>query len=61
MRLVMNHYQIALERLAVQPEAAVFVDDFIENIEGARKLGIQGIHFQSPDQALAELRDLLEQ
>jgi epoxide hydrolase-like predicted phosphatase len=52
-------FQIALERLAVEPGEAVFVDDFIENIEGARKLGINGIHFKSPDQALAKLRELL--
>jgi epoxide hydrolase-like predicted phosphatase len=52
-------YQIALERLSVQPQEAVFVDDFIENITGARELGIHAIHFQSREQALRELKAML--
>ena len=52
-------YQIALERLDVHPEEAVFVDDFIENVQGARKLGIHAIHFQSREQAIQELEQLL--
>ena len=52
-------YQFALEKLGVVPEEAVFVDDFIENIEAARALGIHGIHFREPDAAMAELRELL--
>ncbi len=53
-------YQITLERLSVKPEEAVFVDDFIENIIGARELGISGIHFQSREQALQDLKTLLD-
>ena len=53
-------YQIALQHLDVQAEEAIFVDDLIENIEGARKIGIHGIHFKSPDQTIAELKDFLE-
>ena len=53
-------YQIALERLAIQPGEAVFVDDFIENIIGARELGINAVHFQSREQALDELKSLLK-
>ncbi len=52
-------YQIALERLAAEPSEAVFIDDFIENVQGARRLGIHAIHFQNRDQALNELRSLL--
>lgn len=54
-------FQIALERLAVKPDEAVFVDDFIENVEGAQNLGIKGIHFQSRDQVIRELKTLLKQ
>jgi len=53
-------YQIALERLSIQPKEAIFVDDFIENITGAKKLGINAVHFQSREQALQELKTLLK-
>ncbi|MDX1378980.1 MAG: HAD family phosphatase, partial [Anaerolineales bacterium] len=45
-------YQIALEQFQVQAKEAVFVDDFIENIEACEKLGMKGIHFKSPESAL---------
>ena len=52
-------YQIALKRTGVAPEEAVFIDDFLHNIEGARAVGMHGIHFQSRTQALNELENLL--
>ena len=52
-------YQLALEQARVQPEAAVFVDDFIENVEGARKLGMSAIHFRDAESTLTELKKLL--
>lgn len=52
-------YQIALDQLQVQAEEAVFVDDFIENIEACEKLGMKGIHFKSREQAIKELKELL--
>jgi epoxide hydrolase-like predicted phosphatase len=52
-------YQIALEQAGVSPEEAVFVDDFIENIRGCQKLGMHGIHFRSPKQAMDELKQIL--
>ncbi len=53
-------YHLALTRLSIEPEEAVFVDDFIENIVGARELGINAIHFQNRDQALQDLKSLLD-
>lgn len=52
-------YQIALEQAGVSPNEAVFVDDFIENIEGCEALGIHGIHLRDPQLALDELKQLL--
>lgn len=52
-------YQIALEQAGVSPNEAVFVDDFIENIKGCEALGMHGIHFRSPRQALDELQQIL--
>ena len=53
-------YKIALETIGCQPDEAVFIDDFIENIHGAEKLGIRGIHFKDVEQALSELNSLLK-
>lgn len=52
-------YRRALNRLGVQPRQAVFVDDFIENVEAARRLGMAAIHFTGRDQAVGELATLL--
>ncbi len=52
-------YQIALEKLGVAPAEAVLLDDFPENVEGARAFGMAAIHFVQPEQALDELKRLL--
>ena len=52
-------YEMVLEKLGIAPDESVFVDDFIENIEAARKLGMHGIHFREKDVAMEELRKLL--
>jgi putative hydrolase of the HAD superfamily len=36
-------YMTALKELGVNPEEALFIDDNIVNVEGARKLGMQGL------------------
>jgi putative hydrolase of the HAD superfamily len=53
-------YQLALDRLGVEAEQTIFIDDFDENIQGARELGIHGIHFQDPQIVMEELKDLLD-
>ena len=53
-------YQLALVRLEVQPEQAVFIDDFQHNIDGAQAVGMHGIRFRSPEQVIAELEALLD-
>ena len=52
-------FQYALEQLDVAPAEAVFVDDFIENVEGTRAFGMHAIHFTTPRQAIGELKQLL--
>ena len=37
---------------------AVFVDDVLANVEGARAIGMAGIHHRSPAQTIAELKAL---
>jgi 2-haloacid dehalogenase len=46
-------YEILLTRYSLNPAKTVFIDDSLKNIEGAEQLGINGIHFKSP-QALRE-------
>lgn len=52
-------YHLALERLNVAPPEAVFVDDFMDNVAAAQKLGLHTVHFRNPAQALSELQTLL--
>jgi putative hydrolase of the HAD superfamily len=52
-------YQLALERLDVEPAEAVFVDDFPVNVDGARAIGMYAIQFTRPDATLEELKRLL--
>jgi epoxide hydrolase-like predicted phosphatase len=52
-------YHQALKQSGVKAEQAVFVDDFIENVEGARSVGMSAIHFRDPDSTLKELKSLL--
>ena len=51
-------YRLATDSVGVQPKEAVFIDDFIENIEGARAVGMAGIHFTDTDAVQQELRQL---
>jgi epoxide hydrolase-like predicted phosphatase len=52
-------YRRALSRLKVTPGQAIFVDDLLENVEAARSLGLQAIHFEERQQMLSELGNLL--
>jgi epoxide hydrolase-like predicted phosphatase len=48
-------FQIALQRLEVAPEEAVFIDDLQRNIDGARAVGMHAIRFLSAEQVRADL------
>jgi 2-haloacid dehalogenase len=48
-------FRVLLERYAIQPATAVFIDDVAKNAAAAMALGLHGIHFRSP----AKLRDEL--
>jgi epoxide hydrolase-like predicted phosphatase len=49
-------YQLTLERLAVGPSEAVFVDDYSRNIEAALALGMKAIRFTSTKALKEELK-----
>jgi epoxide hydrolase-like predicted phosphatase len=52
-------YQLTLERLGLEPAQVVFVDDFEDNVAGARWVGMQAVHFTSAPQSMAAVRSLL--
>jgi putative hydrolase of the HAD superfamily len=47
-------YRVTLDRLGVPPGAALFVDDRLENIDAARELGFQTLHFTGDVHALRQ-------
>ena len=51
-------FRILLERYAIVPAHAVFVDDNAANAAAATALGMHGIHFRSPRALRAELEAL---
>jgi putative hydrolase of the HAD superfamily len=53
-------FQAVIDELKQDPSELIFVDDFMENILAARDAGINAIHFQNPDQILAELAEYLD-
>jgi putative hydrolase of the HAD superfamily len=52
-------YELTLERISRPAEACLFVDDVLVNCEGARKAGLQAVHFQNNAQAIPEIRAAL--
>jgi epoxide hydrolase-like predicted phosphatase len=52
-------YRLALEKLGVAAEEAVFVDDVVANVDGARAVGMHAIQFTRPQTVLDELKALL--
>ncbi len=51
-------YADAMAKLALPPAACVFIDDLEENVEGARAVGMRGIHYTGPEALRVELRAL---
>lgn len=49
-------YKLLLTRYGLKAKECVFLDDTLKNVEAARALGFQGIHFTSREQALLELK-----
>ena len=51
-------YHTTLERFELKAEESLFIDDNKRNIEAAEALGIQCIHFSTPQQLEKELKKL---
>jgi len=53
-------YQRTLSRLSVEPDEAIFVDDRLANVAGARQIGMQAIHHVETQNTIAEILHLLQ-
>ena len=51
-------YELALARFRLSAGRTVFVDDILANVEGARAVGLYGIHYENSDQVHQELTKL---
>jgi putative hydrolase of the HAD superfamily len=51
-------YLSVLERLGVEPQEAVFVDDMRVNVEAARNLGLHALRFRGPRRLFISLEDM---
>jgi putative hydrolase of the HAD superfamily len=51
-------YALGAERLGIEPEECVFVDDLRENVAGAEAVGMTAILHRDPEATVAELRRL---
>jgi epoxide hydrolase-like predicted phosphatase len=53
-------YQIAAARLGVDPTEAVFVDDVLENVQGAQAVGMRGVQFKNTTQTIQDVKRYLD-
>ncbi len=53
-------YELTLERIEMSAEACLFVDDVAHNCEGARRAGMRAVHFRDNEQAISEIRTVLD-
>jgi 2-haloacid dehalogenase len=51
-------YQILFDRYKIDPSSAIFIDDNVKNIEGARQVKLNAIHFKTPKELNLELTRL---
>jgi epoxide hydrolase-like predicted phosphatase len=52
-------YQIALDKMGVEPDEAIFLDDLSVNVNAARQIGMKAVRFQDTSQALSDVSALL--
>ena len=53
-------YQLTLERVELEPEQCIFIDDMQINVDAANELGLHAVHFRETAQARAEVHSLLK-
>ena len=53
-------FELTLGRLELPAEACVFIDDLEHNVVAARDIGLHAVHFRDTEQAIGEVRAVLE-
>ena len=53
-------FRLGAERVGLEPEKCVFVDDLRENCEGAEQVGMTAVLHRGPDTSLERLEGLLQ-
>ncbi len=53
-------FSLALEKLGVRADEAIFVDDMRLNVEAARRMGLHSIQFQTAQQVRMDIERLLD-
>jgi putative hydrolase of the HAD superfamily len=53
-------YEMTAEKLGIDPEGCVMIDDLPHYCKGAEAVGMKAIQFQSTDQAIRDLRALID-
>ena len=51
-------YEITLKRYDLSPETCLFIDDSIDNVNAAKSLNINALHYKNPSQLRSELNQL---
>lgn len=54
-------YRVALDRLGARPATTLFLDDDQSNIQSANAFGMQTVLYQNNEQALQDIRQILEE
>lgn len=52
-------FRLMLNKLKVRPDESIFIDDFVENIEGANKIGMNTILFKNTHDSIQQINALL--
>jgi len=52
-------FLLVCKRLALKPEECLFIDDGIDNIQAAEKLGFKTVHFNKPEESVKLIRKIL--
>lgn len=51
-------YEVLINKYNLIPEETIFIDDVLENLQGAEKLGIKALHFKDVNDAIEKLKEL---
>ncbi len=54
-------FDLALDRLGVNPDETIFIDDGLANVEAAKSIGMIGLRFEQTTQIIEQINFYLQQ